>query len=161
MKSFSVNQLFRKAILSCCFITILLIFGTDLLHAHDVRPESMGHHIYVRLSSRFVAIDYTLIQTEPADTHEILIMNADRDSSITEEEKDKFFRNKASDLFNHLNITLNNIPLDFELMSMFCSHAQTETFYYKADIPNEIKRPYKLLYYHCDRTFYGYKVSHL
>ncbi|MCK5508594.1 MAG: hypothetical protein KAI50_08740 [Desulfobacterales bacterium] len=113
MKSFSVNQLFRKTILSCCFITILLIFGTDLLHAHDVRPESMGHH------------------------------------------------NKASDLFNHLNITLNNIPLDFELMSMFCSHAQTKTFYYKADIPNEIKSPYELLYYHCDRTFYGYKVSHL
>ena len=69
--------------------------------------------------------------------------------------------NKASDLFNHLNITLNNIPLDFELMSMFCSHAQTKTFYYKADIPNEIKSPYELLYYHCDRTFYGYKVSHL
>ncbi|MDL1964809.1 MAG: hypothetical protein LWW98_10875 [Deltaproteobacteria bacterium] len=44
MKSFSVNQLFRKTILSCCFITILLISGTDLLHVHDVQPESMGHH---------------------------------------------------------------------------------------------------------------------
>ena len=83
MKLFSVNQLFRKTILSCCFITILLILGTDLSCAHDVQPESMGHHIYVRLSSGFVAIDYTLIQTELADTHEILTMNADRDSSIT------------------------------------------------------------------------------
>ena len=145
MKSFSVNQLFRKTILSCYFITTLLIFATDLLHAHDVRPESMGHHIYVRLNSEFVAIDYTLIQTELADMHGILTMNADRDSSITEEEKDKFFRNKASDLFNHLNITLNNTPLDFELMSMFCSHAQTKTFYYKADISNEIKSPYELI----------------
>ena len=145
MKLFSVNQLFRKAILSCCFITILLILGTDLSSAHDVRPESMGHHISVRLSSEIVAIDYSLIQTELADTHEMLVMNADRDSSITEEEKDKFFRNKASDLFNHLNITLNNIPLDFELMSMFCSHAQTRTFYYRADIPNGIKRPYELI----------------
>ncbi|MDL1968342.1 MAG: sulfite exporter TauE/SafE family protein [Deltaproteobacteria bacterium] len=145
MKSFSVNQLFRKAILSCCFITILLIPGTDLPFAHDVQTESMGHHIYVRLSSRFVAIDYTLIQTELADTHEILAMNSDCDSSITEEEKDRFFRNKASNLFNHLNITLNNTPLDFELISMFCSHAQTKTFYYKADIPNGIKRPYELI----------------
>jgi len=145
VKSFSVNQLFRKAILSCCFITILLIFGADLLHAHDVRPESMGHHIYVRLSSEFVAIDYTLIQTELADTYEILTMNADRDSSITEEEKNKFFRNKASDLFNHLNITLNNTLLDFELMSMFCSHAQTRTFYYKADIPDGMESPYELI----------------
>jgi len=105
----------------------------------------MGHHIFVRLSSGFVAIDYTLIQTEFADTHEILTMNADRDSNITEEEKDKFFRKKASDLFNHLNITLNNNPLDFELMSMFCSNAQTRTFYYRADIPNGIKRPYELI----------------
>lgn len=145
MKLFSVNQLFQKVILSCYFITTLLIFGTDLLHAHNVRPESMGHHIYVRLSSGFVAIDYMLIQTELADTHEILSMNADRDSNITEEEKDKFFRNKASDLFNHLNITLNNTRLDFELMSMFCSHAQTRTFYYRADIPNGIKRPYELI----------------
>jgi len=102
-------------------------------------------HIFVRLSSGFVAIDYTLIQTELADTHEILTMNADRDSNITEEEKDKFFRKKASDLFNHLNITLNNTPLDFELMSMFCSNAQTRTFYYRADIPNGIKRPYELI----------------
>lgn len=145
VKLFSVNQSFRKAILSCCFITILLILGTDLSCAHDVQPESMGHHIFVRLSSGFVAIDYTLIQTELADTHEILTMNADRDSNITEEEKDKFFRKKASDLFNHLNITLNNTPLDFELMSMFCSNAQTRTFYYRADIPNGIKRPYELI----------------
>ena len=145
MKSFSVNQLFRKAILSSYFITTLLIFGTDLLHAHDVRPESMGHHIYVCLNSEFVAIDYSLIQTELADTHEMLVMNADRDSGITEEEKDKFFHNKASDLFNHLNITLNNIPLDFELMSMFCSHAQTKTFYYRADIPDGMESPYELI----------------
>lgn len=145
MKSFLLNQLFRKVILSCCFICILLIFGTGLSHAHDVQPKSMGHHIYLRLSSEFVAIDYTLIQTEMADTHEMLAMNADRDSSITEEEKDKFFRSKASDLFNHLNITLNNIPLDFELVSMFCSHAQTKTFYYRVDIPNGIKRPYQLI----------------
>jgi nickel/cobalt exporter len=144
VKSFSVNQLFRKAILSCCFITILLILGTDLSSAHDIQPESMGHHIYVRLSSGFVAIDYTLIQTELSDTYEILTMNADRDSSITEEEKDKFFRKKAFDLFNHLNITLNNTPLDFELVSMFCSHAHTRTFYYRANIPNGIKRPYEL-----------------
>jgi len=145
VKLFSVNQSFRKAILSCCFITILLILGTDSSCAHDVQPESMGHHIFVRLSSGFVAIDYTLIQTELADTHEILTMNADRDSNITEEEKDKFFRKKASDLFNHLNITLNNTSLDFELMSMFCSNAQTRTFYYRADIPNGIKRPYELI----------------
>ena len=145
MKSFSVNQSFRKAILLSCFITILLIFETDLLHAHDVQPESMGHHIYVRLSSGFVAIDYTLIQSELANTHEMLAMNADRDSRITEEEKDKFFRNKASDLFNHLNITLNNTPLDFELMSMFYSHAQTKTFYYRADIPDRMENPYELI----------------
>ena len=145
MKLFSVNQLFQKAILSCYFITILLILGTDLSSAHDIRPESMGHHIYVRLSSGFAAIDYTLIQTELADTHEMLAMNADRDSGITEEEKDKFFRNKASDLFNHLNITLNNIPLDFELMSMFCNHAQTRTFYYRADIPDGMESPYELI----------------
>jgi len=145
VESFSVNQLFRKAILSCYFIAVLLILGTDLSSAHDVQPESMGHHIYVRLSSRSVAIDYALIQTGLADMLEILAMNADRDSSITGEEKDKFFRSKASDLFNHLNITLNNTPLDFELISMFCSHAQTRTFYYKADIPNGIKSPYELI----------------
>jgi nickel/cobalt exporter len=144
VKSFSVNPLFRKAILSCCFIAILLILGTDLSSSHDVQPESMGHHIYVRLSSGFVAIDYTLIQTELADTYEILTMNTDRDSSITGEEKDKFFRKKASDLFNRFNITLNNTPLDFELVSMFCSHAHTRTFYYRANIPNGIKRPYEL-----------------
>jgi len=146
MKSFLDNRpAVWQGILSGFFISTLLIFACGILHAHDVRTESNCHHVLIRLSPRFVELDYILIQSELEDTCEMVAVNVNGDFEITEEEKSALFREKAASILHDIDMTLNKSPLDLKTVRTDYTHPRIRRFCYRACIPDGMTGPYRLI----------------
>lgn len=135
----------RKLVKLYCFIFMTLIFAPSVLQAHEEPMKSLGHHVLLSINPEFIAIDYTLIQTEAADIRDMIAMNVDGDSEIADEEASVFLRKKANELLNNINVALNGNTLNFEVIKTGCAEPQVESFCCKARFPKKVKQPYKLI----------------